>query len=150
MFGWFVPVVSIQVFSVEVYIVRCTWLKERKLFTQNIFLVHAQTILKVNDIFVQFPFLSSYRKGLYRNDFVSQWPVSVQFALRNSPTALIPRMHRLTWDCYSWELFMKVSSPNFFWGRETSAHRLFMNGRIPFLNCLRQYNIVDSIRRTPL
>ena len=79
MFGW-VPVVSMQVLSVKVYIVRRTWLKERKIFTQNTFLVHAQTILKVNDVFVQFHFLSSYRKHSHRNDFVSQRPVSVRFS----------------------------------------------------------------------
>ena len=39
---------------------RCTsftsvaWLKERRIFTQNVFLVYAQTILEVNEIFVQF------------------------------------------------------------------------------------------------
>ena len=33
---------------------RRPWLKERRIFTQNVFLVHPQTILEVNDIFVQF------------------------------------------------------------------------------------------------
>ena len=53
--------VSIQVFSVELQLVSGTCLKERRLFTQNGFLVLAQTILEVINIFVQFHCLSSYR-----------------------------------------------------------------------------------------
>ena len=41
------------------------------MFTQNVFLVHAQTILEVNDVFVQFYCLSSCQY-----DFVSKRPVS--------------------------------------------------------------------------
>ena len=50
---------------------RCTsftsvaWLKERRIFTQNVFLVYAQTILEVNEIFVQFHCLSSYRNDRF-------------------------------------------------------------------------------------
>ena len=51
-------VVSIQVYSVEVNIVPCTWRKERRTFTQNSFLVHAQTILEVIEFFVQFTSIS--------------------------------------------------------------------------------------------
>ena len=58
-------VVSIRVNSFEVKIVSRTWLKERRIFTQNVFLVQPQTLLEVNEIFVQFHCLSSYR-----NDFV--------------------------------------------------------------------------------
>ena len=47
------------------------WLKERRIFTQNVFVVYAQTILEVNEIFVH-----SYCLSYYRNDFVSKWPVS--------------------------------------------------------------------------
>ena len=63
-------VAAIQVYLVEVLIVPRTWLKEPRIFTQSVFLVHPQTILEVNEIFVQFNFLSSYR-----NDFVSKRPV---------------------------------------------------------------------------
>ena len=49
-----------------------TWLKERRIFTQNVFLVQLQTLLEVNEIFVQFNCLSSDR-----NDFVWKRPVSV-------------------------------------------------------------------------
>ena len=37
---------------------------------QNVFLVHAQTILEVIEILVQFHYLSSYRNNLYR---ITQW-----------------------------------------------------------------------------
>ena len=47
-------VASIQVYSVEVQTVPCAWLKERRIFNQNGFLVHAQTILEVIVFFVQF------------------------------------------------------------------------------------------------
>ena len=33
--------------QVEMYLVACTWLKEQRIFTQNAFLVDAQTILEV-------------------------------------------------------------------------------------------------------
>ena len=42
------------------------WLKERRIFTQNVFLVYAQTILEVNEIFVQFHCLSSCRNDSKR------------------------------------------------------------------------------------
>ena len=48
-----------------------TWFKERRIFTQNVFLVQAQTMLEVNEIFVQFHCLS-----LNRNDVVSKRPVT--------------------------------------------------------------------------
>ena len=51
-------VASIQVYSVEVQIVPCAWLKERRIFTQNGFLVHAQTILEEIEFFVQFTSIS--------------------------------------------------------------------------------------------
>jgi len=56
-------------------IVPHTWLKERRMFTQNVFLVQAQTthILEVNKIFVQFHCLRFYGKLLYQND---QFPVA--------------------------------------------------------------------------
>ena len=41
-----------------------TYLKNEDVFTQNVFLVHQQTILDVNEIFVQFHCLSSYRNDL--------------------------------------------------------------------------------------
>ena len=44
------------------------WLKEQRIFNQNVFLVHAQTLLEVNKIFVQFHRLSSYQNDLYWND----------------------------------------------------------------------------------
>ena len=47
------------------------WFKKRRVLTHNVFVVHAQTILEVNEIFVQSHCLSSYR-----NDFESKWPVS--------------------------------------------------------------------------
>ena len=47
-----------------------------KIFTPNVFLVHSQTILEVNKIFVQFHSLSFYRNDLYWNNFVSKRPVS--------------------------------------------------------------------------
>ena len=59
--------VSIQVYSVEMQTVSRPWLKERRIFTQNVIVVHAQTILEVNEIFVQSHCLSSYR-----NDFESK------------------------------------------------------------------------------
>ena len=51
-------IVSIPVYSVEVNIVPCTWRKERRTFTQNGFLVHAQTVLEVIEFFVQFTSIS--------------------------------------------------------------------------------------------
>ena len=50
---------------------RCTWLKEREIFTP-FFLVNAQTILEVIEIAVQFHCLSSYR-----NRFGSKRSVSI-------------------------------------------------------------------------
>ena len=55
-------VVLIQVQSTELLSVPRTWLKERRILTKNIFLVHVQTILEVNKIFVQFHCLSPYQK----------------------------------------------------------------------------------------
>ena len=46
-----------------------TYLKNEDVFTQNVFLVHQQTILEVNEIFVQFHCLSSYRNDLCWNRF---------------------------------------------------------------------------------
>ena len=50
--SWRLPVVSIQVVSIqvnsfEVQIVSRTCLKERRIFTQNVFIVQVQTLLKV-------------------------------------------------------------------------------------------------------
>ena len=56
------PFVSIGVKS-------STYLKNEDVFTQNVFLVHQQTILEVNEIFVQFHCLSSYRNDLCLNRF---------------------------------------------------------------------------------
>ena len=42
--------------------------KERRIFTQNVFLVQAQTLLEVIEILVQFNCLSAYLNDLYRND----------------------------------------------------------------------------------
>ena len=47
--------------QVEMYLVARTWLKEQRIFTQNVFLVDAQTILGVIKVFVQFHPLSPYR-----------------------------------------------------------------------------------------
>ena len=47
-----------------------TCLSERRIFTHNVFLVHAQTILEVIEILVQFHYLSSDRNNLYRNDLL--------------------------------------------------------------------------------
>ena len=58
-------VVSIQVNSFKGYIVSRTWLKERRIFTQNVFIVQLQTLLEVIEIFVQFHCLSSYRNGRF-------------------------------------------------------------------------------------
>ena len=58
---------SIQVYSVELKIVSRPWLKERRKFTQNVFLVLAQTILEEN---VQFYCVSSCRNNLYGNDWL--------------------------------------------------------------------------------
>ena len=52
-------------YSVELQIFSRAWLKERRIFTQNAFLVHAQAILEVIEIYVQFHCLS-----LYRNDWL--------------------------------------------------------------------------------
>ena len=41
------------------------WLKEQRIFNQSVFLVHGQTLLEVNKIFVQFHRLSSYQNDLY-------------------------------------------------------------------------------------
>ena len=46
-----------------------TYLKNEDVFTQNVFLVHQQTILEVNEIFVQFLYLSSHRNDLCWNRF---------------------------------------------------------------------------------
>ena len=59
--------VSIQVYSVEMQTVSRHWLKEQRVFTQNLFVFLAQSILEVNAIFVQSHCLSSYR-----NDFESK------------------------------------------------------------------------------
>ena len=45
-------------------------LRTKNIFTHNVFLVHAQTILEVIEILVQFHYLSSYRNNLYRNDLL--------------------------------------------------------------------------------
>ena len=64
--------VSIKVYSVELMQTASRhWLKERTVFTQNVSVFQAQTILEVNAIFVQ-----SHCLSLYRNDFVSKCPVS--------------------------------------------------------------------------
>ena len=47
--------------QVEMYLVARTWLKEQRIFTQNVFLVDEQTILEVIKVFVQFHPLSPYR-----------------------------------------------------------------------------------------
>ena len=67
-------VVSIQVYSGEEEKVPLTWLKERRAFTQNVFLVHAKTLPEVKEIFVQFHCLSSYQNDLFRNDFEPKRP----------------------------------------------------------------------------
>ena len=56
------PFVSIGVKS-------STYLKNEDVFAQNVFLVHQQTILEVNEIFVPFHCLSSYRNDLCWNRF---------------------------------------------------------------------------------
>ena len=48
-----------------------------KIFTQNAVLVHLQTVLEVNKIFVQFHCLSLYWNDLYQNDFESKGLVFV-------------------------------------------------------------------------
>ena len=45
-----------------------TCLKEQRVFTRIIFLVHMQTILEMNKIFVQFHCLSLYQNELYWNN----------------------------------------------------------------------------------
>ena len=64
-------VVSIQGNSFKGYIVSCTWLKERRTFTQNVFLVQLRTLRDV-EIFVQ-----SHCLSWYRND---QFPLHSRFA----------------------------------------------------------------------
>ena len=60
-------------FLIYVYIVICTWFKERRIFTQNVFHVHPETLkLELIEFMVQYHCLSSYRKDLYRNNFVSK------------------------------------------------------------------------------
>ena len=54
------------------------WLKERRAFTQNVFLVHAKTLPEVKEIFVQFHCLSSYQNDLFRNDFEPKRPFSMR------------------------------------------------------------------------
>ena len=90
-------VVSIQVYSVELWIVPRTWPKERRIFTQNVFLVHAQTILEVKEILVQFHCLSSSPNDLYRNrtDFLRGWE-RVPSSLRPS---LPPYLFPVLWLC---------------------------------------------------
>ena len=45
--------------------VPCRWLKERRIFTQNVLIVYMQTVLEVNKIFVQFHCLSSYQNNQF-------------------------------------------------------------------------------------
>ena len=72
-----------------------TWLKEQIIFTQNVFLVHVQTRLKVNKIFVQFHCLC-----MYQNNLVSKWPVSLQTASCTfSPKISIFQSKRLRHGC---------------------------------------------------
>ena len=72
-----------------------TWLKEQIIFTQNVFLVHVQTRLKVNKIFVQFHCLC-----MYQNNLVSKWPVSLQTASCTfSPEISIFQSKRLCHGC---------------------------------------------------
>ena len=52
-----------------------TRLKERRMFTPNIFLVYARTIPIVNEI--KFHWLSTHRNDLYQNDFVSLRPIKM-------------------------------------------------------------------------
>ena len=51
--------------ALELYILSSPWLEEPRIITQNVFLVHAQTTLEVNEISVQFHSLGLYRKNLY-------------------------------------------------------------------------------------
>ena len=56
--------VSIQVYSVEMQTVSRHWLKERTVFTQNVFVFQAQTILEVNAIFCAISLLEFVSKRL--------------------------------------------------------------------------------------
>ena len=67
------PVVSIQVTSLKVYLVLRSWLKQRRIFTQNVFLVQLQTSpSEVIEIFVQFHCLSSYRNDRFPSERLQQ------------------------------------------------------------------------------
>ena len=67
------PVVSIQVNSIKVYLVLRSWLKQRRIFTQNVFLVQLQTSpSEVIEIFVQFHCLSSYRNDRFPSERLQQ------------------------------------------------------------------------------
>ena len=66
------PVVSIQVISLNVYLVLRTWLKQRRIFTQNVFLVQLQTSPEVIETFVQFHCLSSYRNDRFPSERLQQ------------------------------------------------------------------------------
>ena len=55
------------------HVLVCAWLKERRIFTQNAFLVHAQAILKVIEICVQF-----HRLSLYPNDWLPSLEADVK------------------------------------------------------------------------
>ena len=68
------PVVSILVYLVELQIVSCSWLKERKKIHPKCFSCsHTNsTILEVIEIFVQFHCLTAYKDDLYRIDFLSK------------------------------------------------------------------------------
>ena len=66
------PVVSIQVNFIKVYLVLRTWLKQRRIFTQNVFLVQLQTSPEVIKIFVQFHCLSSYRNDRFPSERLQQ------------------------------------------------------------------------------
>jgi len=57
----FVLIVVLVFESIKRSLVSRHWLKERRIFTQNVFLVHVQTKLEVNESFVQFNSLSAYR-----------------------------------------------------------------------------------------
>ena len=64
-----------------------TWLKEQRVFTQIIFLFHAQTVLEMNKIFVQFHCLSLYQNDFYWNNRFS-YLYSKIFSMELSSTSV--------------------------------------------------------------
>ena len=68
-------------------IVSRPWLKERRIFPQNVFLVHLQTIIEVSEIFVQFHSLRRIETTGFRHNT----PLKLYTTLATATYKFLPR-----------------------------------------------------------